>query len=226
MIDFGGRTFFVLADGPSAGRYKSLDKLRGRPVIALNAAIRRAPWAPYWASSERLFWRDHAPTLCPDYGGVKLSPHQQPPELRIQTLPGHGFGHLDDSPIAGRQWRGTSDYFALQVAHYWRAAQIGLVGLDLVPTNSREAGIFDKRRLRLAWLFGELSRRGVKVFTLTRGCTLGVPYWPPAKIPPHIEESENGIRGNHLRENGDAELEIFGRDRRRENRGWKKVSAL
>jgi len=226
MIDFGGRTFFVLADGPSAGRYKSLDKLRGRPVIALNAAIRRAPWAPYWASSERLFWRDHAPTLCPDYGGVKLSPHQQPPELRIQTLPGHGFGHLDDSPIAGRQWRGTSDYFALQVAHYWRAAQIGLVGLDLVPASSREAGCFDKRRLRLAWLCGELFGRGVKVFTLTRGGTLDLPYQPLAKIPPDIKESDNGLRGNHLQEVMDARLEILRRNRRRENRGWNDPSTL
>jgi len=53
------------------------------------------------------------------------------------TVSGHGLGYLDESPIAGRQWRGTSDYFALQVAHYWRAAQIGLVGVDLSPTNTR-----------------------------------------------------------------------------------------
>ena len=31
MIDFSGKTVFILGDGPSAGRYKSLDKLRGRP---------------------------------------------------------------------------------------------------------------------------------------------------------------------------------------------------
>ena len=83
-----------------------------------------------------IFWRDMAPALCPDYSGVKLSPHKQPPELRIMTLIGHGFGYLDESPIAGRQWRGTSDYFALQLAYYGRAAQIGLVGIDLVPTNN------------------------------------------------------------------------------------------
>ena len=226
MIDFGGKTVFILGDGPSAGRYKSLDKLRGRPIIALNAAIRRAPWAPYWASSERLFWRDYAPTLCPDYEGVKLSPHKQPPELRITTLPGHGFGYLDDSPIAGRQWRGTSDYYALQLAHYWRAAQIALLGIDLVSTNTGAAGIFDKRRLELAWLCGELSGRGVKVFTLTRGGTLGLPYRPLAKIPPDIEESDNGLRGNHNQDPGGSRREVLGYDRRRNNRGWEDISSL
>ena len=157
------------------------------------------------SKSERgfLFWRDYAPALCPDYGGVKLSPHRQPPEMRIMTMPGHGFGYLDDSPIAGRQWRGTSDYFALQLAHYWRAAQIGLVGVDLIPANRREAGIFGKRRECLKWVIGELSRRGVEVVTITKGSTLGVPYRPLAKIQTtalaghYFSEVKDIILGRH-----------------------------
>ena len=87
-----------------------------------------------------IFWRDMAPALCPDYSGAKLSPHRQPPELRIMTMPGHGFGYLDDSPVARRQWRGTSDYYALQLAFYGGAAFVALLGVDLILGSKKGGG--------------------------------------------------------------------------------------
>jgi len=169
-FDFSGETVFVIGNGPSAETFGDFEQLRGRSVIVLNAAVRFAPWAPYWASSEKLFWRDFAPELCPDFTGLKLSPHRQPPDLDVVTIPARGFGHLDREAFWGRAWSGTSDYYALQLAYYGRAARIRLIGVDLEPRNELEARIFPQRRERLKWAILKLRRAGVKVEGFENDC--------------------------------------------------------
>lgn len=137
-----GSTIVCAASGPTLAA-ADLEALRGRvPVVAVNDAIRLAPWADVLYSSDRAWWRHYARSV-PDFAGLAVgvgwkmgdrSPIAQLPA--VQVLTHTGFEGLELAP-SGLRTGGHSGYAAINVAVHLGARRIVLLGYSGGPVGGR-----------------------------------------------------------------------------------------
>jgi hypothetical protein len=135
-------TIVCVGSGPTLTA-DDLAYVRGRaPVVAVNDAIRLAPWADVLYSSDRGWWRHYARTV-PDFAGLCVgvgwkmgdaSPIAHLPA--VQVLTHTGWEGLELAPT-GLRTGGHSGYAAINLAVHLGARRIVLVGYTGGPVAGR-----------------------------------------------------------------------------------------
>jgi hypothetical protein len=134
-------TIVCVASGPTL-TIEDVAWVRGRaPVVAVNDAIRLAPWADVLYSSDRGWWRFYDGV--PEYTGLKVSvgwkqgdgsPIWKLPAIQVLTHTGaHG---LERDP-SGLRTGGNSGYAAINLAVHLGARRIVLLGYSGGPVAGR-----------------------------------------------------------------------------------------
>ena len=134
-------TIICVASGPTL-TVEDVAYLRGRaPVVAVNDAIRLAPWAEVLYSSDRGWWRYYDGV--PDFAGLKVgigwkagdaSPIYRLPS--VQVLAHTGAEGLELAPT-GLRSGGHSGYAAINLAVHLGARRIVLLGYTCGPAHGR-----------------------------------------------------------------------------------------
>lgn len=176
-----------LASGPSLTQ-EDVDLLKGRvPVIAINDAIRLAPWADVLYSSDQYWWRDVGVTtpFSGDRYSVRSSRQHVPTVFRdhpeIAVLENTGKTGLETDP-SGLRTGQNSGYAAINLAVHFGATQILLLGYDMQRTGGR-AHFFDHHRTsaggsykhflpHFQTLVAPLAKLGIEVINCTRDTAL------------------------------------------------------
>jgi hypothetical protein len=134
-----GQTVAICASGPSL-TVDDCAYLRGKvPIIAVNDAVRLAPFADVLYSSDRLWWlRARGATW---FAGAKFAigsraDHADPVAPGIIVLRYTGVDGLELDPAGLRTGR-NSGYAALNLAVHLGARRIVLVGYDMQATGGR-----------------------------------------------------------------------------------------
>lgn len=137
---FAGETVFILGGGPSLGALAAQDggRLRGRRVIAVNAAAKAFPWA------EVLFFTDHGwleknLDLVIDWPGEVVTVNERAKAAlpdRIRRVELDGEAPLAAGLRAIRQGR-SSGQTAVALAAAMGAARIVLLGFDMRLVEGR-----------------------------------------------------------------------------------------
>jgi len=144
-----GATIVCLASGPTLTQ-EDCARVRtaGLPVIAVNDAIRLAPWAPVLYSSDRAWWRVHrgVPELHGvPYTGVRVSvgprrgtatPIPGASGADITVLRHTGVDGLERDP-SGLRTGGNSGYAAINLAVHLGARRVILLGYQGGPHGGR-----------------------------------------------------------------------------------------
>ena len=132
--DWPGETVVVIATGPSLTA-EDVDYCRGKArVIAINDAIRLAPWADALYATDAKWWNWHRGV--PDYTGPKWSMnHSQWGRTRalytdVQLLRNTGHACLEHDPTGLRNGR-NSGFAAINLAVHYGAGRIILLGYDM-----------------------------------------------------------------------------------------------
>ena len=178
-------TIVCVASGPTLTA-EELAHVRGRaPVIAVNDAVRLAPWADVLYSSDRGWWRYYGGI--PDFRGHRVgvgwkigdaSPIPRLPSVHVLTHT--GAEGLELQPT-GLRTGGHSGYAAINLAVHLGARRIVLVGYTCGPVEGRshyfgrhpsgltESTTENYANFRRAYqtLAGPLSAAGVAVVNAT-----------------------------------------------------------
>lgn len=130
-----GATIVCVASGPTLA---AADVARVRaaalPAIAVNDAIRLAPWAPVLYSSDRRWWRFYRGV--PEYAGLRFSVGEKPGAASpipgawaaaITVLRHTGAEGLERDP-SGLRTGGNSGYAAINLAVHLGARKLLLLG--------------------------------------------------------------------------------------------------
>jgi hypothetical protein len=186
-----GGTVACLASGPSLTA-EACDAVRGRVdgIIAVNDAVRLAPWADVLYSSDRLWW--------PYYGGVpsfagrrygigaKLGAADPLPGCPAVVVLRHtGVDGLELRPTGLRSGK-HSGYAAINLAVHAGAARILLLGYNVGLAGGRQhfygdhprglnqttPALYAEFRRLLATLVAPLEAAGVEVLNCTPGTAL------------------------------------------------------
>ena len=178
-------TIVCVATGPTL-TIEDLVAVRGRaPVVAVNDAIRLAPWADVLYSSDRGWWRYYAGV--PDFPGLKVGigwkvgdASQMYRLPSVQILQHTGTDGLEVVPT-GLRSGGHSGYAAINLAVHLGARRIVLLGYTGGPVDGRThffgrhpSGLPESTtenyatfRRAYATLVGPLSAAGVSVVNAT-----------------------------------------------------------
>lgn len=180
-------TIVCVASGPTLTAADLAYVQDRAPVVAVNDAIRLAPWADVLYSSDRLWWRQYAGV--PTFTGLKVgigwkrgdsSPIARLPEITVLTHT--GADGLERDP-GGLRTGGHSGYAAINLAVHLGARRIVLLGYTCGPVGGRThffgrhpAGLQESRAEHYAAfqrayhrLTGPLAELGVDVVNATPG---------------------------------------------------------
>jgi hypothetical protein len=188
-----GETVVCLATGPSLTA-ADVDYCRGRArVIAINDAVRLAPWADALYACDAVWWKWHAGV--PTFTGPKWSLEDRAwashaaryPD--VQRLANTGRMGLERVPTGLRSGR-NSGYQAINLAVHYGAARILLLGYDMQPGRGGKNHFFGEHPIRRASpypLFRQhfeslkqpLAAAGIVVLNCTPGSALATfPHVP------------------------------------------------
>lgn len=180
-----GATIVCVASGPTLTE-ADLAVVRGRaPVVAVNDAIRLAPWADVLYSSDRGWWRYYGGV--PSFAGLKVcvgwkrgdaTPIWRTPTIHVLTHT--GVEGLERDPT-GLRTGGHSGYAAINLAVHLGARRIVLLGYSGGPVAGKShffgahpAGLtestsanFQAFRQAYPTLLEPLSAAGVSVVNAT-----------------------------------------------------------
>jgi len=136
-------TVAILASGPSLAP-EDVAYCRGKAtVIAVNDAVRLAPWADVLYSSDPGWWQKHK--WMPDFAGVRVkvdsvrahSAHKPPLEWNgVLSLRNTGKDGVEFSPD-GLRTQINSGGAAINLAVHLGAKRIVLLGYDMGPSGKR-----------------------------------------------------------------------------------------
>jgi hypothetical protein len=132
---WSGETVVCLATGPSLTQ-TDVDYCRGKArVIAINDAVRMAPWADVLYSSDRYWWPRHngVPSFTGAKFGIgssvgKFNGFVKHPDVRV--LKNTGYTGLELEPTGLRNGK-NSGYAAINLAFHFGASRILLLGYDM-----------------------------------------------------------------------------------------------
>jgi hypothetical protein len=184
-----GETVCCIATGPSLTPDDVL-YVRGRArVIAINDAIRLAPWADCLYSSDRHWWPTHRGV--PSFTGLKYglgsgigksNPFSQLPDITV--LKNTGYTGLETDPKGLRNGK-NSGYASVNLAYHLGAARIILLGFDMgirdgrvhffgshVGMNNPSDAHFVSWRKHFATIVEPLQAAGVSVVNCTPSSAL------------------------------------------------------
>jgi hypothetical protein len=188
-----GRTVVCLASGPSLAE-ADVDVVKGKaPVIAVNAAIRLAPWADVFYSGAWEWWTPQAVKDRAWFTGlsVRLALNQGPgwnqmrpgvtPEGVI-VLANTGDDGFETQPTGIKTYK-NSGGAAINVAVHFGATRIILLGYDLQVDRHgrhhfhetgpvRHGSPYADFRRNIATMVPTLGRLGVEVINCTRSTAL------------------------------------------------------
>jgi hypothetical protein len=140
-ISWPETTIVCVASGPTLTAADLAYVEDRAPVVAVNDAIRLAPWADVLYSSDRLWWRYYAGV--PAFTGLKVgigwkrgdsSPIPRLPEITVLTHT--GVDGLERDP-GGLRTGGHSGYAAINLAVHLGARRIVLLGYTCGPVGGR-----------------------------------------------------------------------------------------
>jgi hypothetical protein len=192
-----GRTIVCLASGPSLTQ-ADVDLVCGRaPIIAINAAIRIAPWADVFYSGAWDWWTPEARAARAGFRGLSVRlalnqgrpPHYAAPGIQpdgVITLRDTGIEGLETVPTGVRTYK-NSGGAAINLAVHLGAARIVLLGYDMQPDKSgrhhfddpgpaRHGSPYLNFRTYLQTAVAPLRALGVEVVNCTRSTALTC--WP------------------------------------------------
>ncbi len=129
-----GSTIVCIGGGPSLTP-ADVDRCRRHHVIAINDAIRLAPWAEVLYACDRLWWDWHPEAH--DFLGLKFSLDPRVTFPGVVTLKNTGSVGLELDPSGLRNGK-NGGYQAINLAVHLGAHVIVLLGYDMAP--SRETG--------------------------------------------------------------------------------------
>jgi hypothetical protein len=139
-----GATIVCLASGPTLTEADAARvRAAGLPAIAVNDAIRLAPWAPVLYSSDRGWWRAYRGV--PEFAGLRVSVGER--QGAASPIPGAwatpivvlthtGVEGLEADP-GGLRTGGNSGYAAINLAVHLGARTILLLGYQGGPHGGR-----------------------------------------------------------------------------------------
>jgi hypothetical protein len=169
-----GQTVAVLASGPSMSQ-ESADRMRDRPVIAVNNTFRLAPWADMLYAADASWW---AHTNRRGFDGYEVSCSVVPGILKLRNAGRTGYS--DDVDCVHTY--GNSGAQAIQIAAKAGAARILLYGFDMKPGHWHGAHSFPLRETSpqsyRTWademheLADAMSARSIEVLNCTPGSAL------------------------------------------------------
>lgn len=140
---FPNATIVCLGAGPSLIA-DDVDACRGKvPVIAINDAIRLAPWADVLYAADSDWWRAYGGV--PTFAGLKygiVNPSRQKDQwpADVQVLRFAGYDGLAADPsglMAGFRGGQNSGYQAIGLAVHFGASRIVLLGYDMQADGDR-----------------------------------------------------------------------------------------
>jgi hypothetical protein len=184
------QTIVCAASGPTLTAEDLAYARRRAPVVAVNDAIRLAPWAPVLYSSDRGWWRHYAGMA--DYRGHKVGvgwkvgdASAMPHAPGVQVLEHTGLEGLERAPT-GLRTGGHSGYAAINLAVHLGARRIVLLGYTCGTVGGRShffgrhpAGLPESSAQNYAvfrraydTLVAPLAELGVAVVNATPGTTI------------------------------------------------------
>lgn len=184
--DWRGELAAVIASGPSA-KAAAIGELAGKArAIAVNESYRLAPWADalYGADAQWWKWRYGVP----EFKGLKVSQDDEAcriyPDIRRVVVDRYSNELTVDRPYLGSG--GNSGFQALNLAVWWGARAILLIGFDMrvdrgehwhprhYPplSNPHATDNLPRWRAALDGAAGVLERLGVKVINCSAVSTL------------------------------------------------------
>lgn len=137
-VEWTGETAFVLGCGPSLTA-EIVDTIKGRRVVAVNAAYRLAPWAPYLVFSDR-GWFDHRRPAIEAFRGVVVTPSRRPAEvlpakvMRVAVARTGVFPQPGSGPI---RHGNSSGALGVSLAVALGAERVVLLGFDMRVVDGR-----------------------------------------------------------------------------------------
>lgn len=195
---FPGSTVVCMATGPSLTQ-EDADYVRGRcPVIAVNFAVEKAPWAEVLYSSDRLWWPKTKGW--PGFGGQRYSvgsrigkanPFHGHPNIHVLT--NTGFDGIETDPSGLRNGR-SSGYAAVNLAVHLGADRIILLGYNMGsggrlhfyderPGFMAHPGLYPNWRRSFDTMVEPLKALGVEVINCTENTSLTTfPCWPLRQV--------------------------------------------
>lgn len=190
---WAGETVAIVATGPSL-TMADVEAVRGRVrVVAVNDAVRVAPWADALYSSDARWWRHYAGV--PEFAGAKWAIGSAPgradvirPYEEIGVLRHTGVDGLERDP-GGLRSGDHSGYAALNLVVHYGVRRVLLLGYDLgraavgpshffgshpaaLPETSETLYAWFRRRYRT--IVDVLPLVGVTVWNCTPGSRLEV----------------------------------------------------
>lgn len=122
-----GATCFIIAGGPSVTQ-ESVDRLKGRKVIAIKLSIEKAPWADYLFFADGAWFKAHKPKLreFPDRVVTCANLNSITWIKKLQKTDPPGLCEKPDGVMVLR----TSTTGAINFAVHLGAKNIGILGLD------------------------------------------------------------------------------------------------
>jgi hypothetical protein len=177
-------TVVCLAPGPSL-TVADVEAVRGRAVvIAINDAVRLAPWAEVFYSSARVYWtpRDAHARLLDGFAGLKVRVcvDQDRPGYNAEgwtCLRNTGTEGLEADPNGIRTYQ-NSGGAAINLAVHLGASRVVLLGYDMGPSGGRHhfhethavrhSSPYALFRQRIATMVAPLAGRGVEVVNCSR----------------------------------------------------------
>lgn len=183
-------TIVCAASGPTLTAADLAYARRRAPVVAVNDAIRLAPWAPVLYSSDRRWWTYYAgvPACRGQKVGIGWKPGDASPIPRapgVQVLEQTGAAGLERAPT-GLRTGGHSGYAAINLAVHLGARRIVLLGYTCGrvggashffgrhPSGLEESTDQHYAAFRRAYdaLVAPLAALGVAVINATPGSTI------------------------------------------------------
>jgi len=157
-----GATVVCLATGPSLTQ-ADVDYCRGKArVIAVNDAIRLAPWADALYACDPKWWHWHKGV--PSYAGPKWSLEHSAWRMHdhtyadVQRLRNTGPGGLERVPTGLRTGR-NSGYQAINLAVHYGAVRILLLGYDMQRPKGGPSHFFGEHPNRQQSPYDQFRRR-------------------------------------------------------------------
>lgn len=148
---FPGSTVVCMASGPSLTA-DDVASCQGRArVVAVNDAVRYAPWADVLYACDRDWWHRHPETA--QFAGLKFALRQPPSREDVCVLKQSGSSGLERDPGALRTGL-NSGYQAINLAVHLGASRILLLGYDMQLAQNGRMHFYDKPPRRLARLTG------------------------------------------------------------------------
>jgi hypothetical protein len=128
-----GETCVCIATGPSLTA-EDVEQCRGRRVIAVNDAVRLAPWADVLYACDYQWWRRYDGV--PSFHGVKYGLDPRSAKYGVHVLKNTGTEGLEADP-SGIRTGHNSGYQAIHVAWHLGVTKIILLGYDMQRSEGK-----------------------------------------------------------------------------------------